>query len=729
MNRTARFVALAAAVLVALLGTVTAQADVRLPHIFGSHMVLQRDIALPVWGWADAGEAVEVKLGGGAAVATTAGADGKWKLALPAAPAGGPVNLTITGKNAIVLEDVLIGEVWICSGQSNMAMVVASCNDFEQERAAADHPRIRHIEVPRVPQGFPVDDFEGAWQVCDPDTVGSFTACGYFMAHKLLEELDVPIGLVNTSWGGTRIEPWTPPVGFAQVPALDSIYQQVMRTHPTSDGYKQLLGDYLARNEAWVARAKEALADETPLEPSPEYPGELLPMRSEGQPTTLYNGMVHPLLPFAMRGAIWYQGESNRGEGTLYTEKMKALVGGWREVWGQGQFPFYYVQIAPYEYGTENPYVLPTFWEAQTAALSIPNTGQVITTDVADYKDIHPRNKQAVGLRLALLALNGTYGKTDVVCNGPTFKSMAIEGDKLRLSFDNVGGGLASRDGRPLDWFEIIGEENGFVKADAVIDGDTVVLSSPEVTKPVAMRFAWHKSAEPNFMNQEGLPAVPFRAGEVPTRDYLALEVKEAKDYKPVYSLDLAKLGAEIAYDEDYSAQVIDPFDRIAYFLELTGEDGKTQWVYVSMDAFTDDVKKIGIPTVASKALFQQRVANMNVLSNVAGIATGEGLPGGNIEFWPHNYGPPNAAGIPNASGDVWDFGDQYGAPEDGYGCMQVHNHQAQQTVFALNTWKSGGGADLGIGNSDGDTRDWTFKHNAGSYVQKRLRVLVRTKQ
>jgi len=729
MNKTHRWTLSATAIVVAMVSTMTAQADVRLPHVFGSHMVLQRDRPLPVWGWADAGEAVQVKLGDLAAASATAGPDGKWQVSLPPTAVGGPYNLTVSGKNTIVLDDVVLGDVWVCSGQSNMEMVVASCNNAEQEIAAANYPDIRHIKVPRVAAGFPQEDFDGAWEVTSPDTAGHFTACGYFMARHLYEKLRVPIGLINTSWGGTRIEPWTPPVGFADVPALDSIYKQVMLTNPRTEDYKQKLTQYLLDTETWIEKAKEALMSEAPLtEPSPAYPAEILPMTSHGQPTTLYNAMVSPLLPFAFRGAIWYQGESNHGEGMLYTEKMKALIGGWRKVWGQGDFPFYYVQIAPYEYGTENPYVMPTFWEAQTAALSIPNTGQVITTDIADYKDIHPKNKQAVGLRLALLALNGTYGHTDVVCNGPTFKSMSIEGDKLRLSFDNVGSGLASRDGKPLDWFEIIGKGTDFVKADAVIDGETVVLSSPEVKEPAAMRFAWHKAAEPNFMNKEGLPAVPFRAGEVPKIDYLAIKVDEAKDYKLVYSLDLAKLGANIQYDEDNSQSILGPIDRIAYFLELRNPDGTVNWVYTSMDPFTQDLKKIGIPTVQSKALFQQKVGNLNVLSNVAGIATGTRLAGGCIEFWPYNYGQPNAANIPNASGSLWDFGDQYGAPEDGYGSMQVGNFEAKQTVWAINAWKSGGSADIGIGNSDGETRDWTFKHNAGTYPEKRLRVLVHVK-
>ena len=709
--------------------SVFAQADVKLPHIFGSHMVLQRDRAVPVWGWAEAGEKVDVKLGDQPAMSATAGAQGTWRVDLPAQAAGGPFAVTVTGKNAVTLEDVLIGEVWVCSGQSNMEFTVGGAVNAGQEIAEADFPQIRHIKVPLVPAGFPARDFDAAWDVCTPKTVGAFTAVGYFFARHLNRELKVPVGLVNSSWGGTAIEPWTPPVGFAQVPALKGISDRVALTDPHSDGYKQILRDYLEKQlEPWLAQAKDTLATEKPLDAAPPYPDAIKPLASNGLPTGLYDGMIAPLIPFAIRGALWYQGESNHGDRMLYTEKMKALIGGWRTVWKQGDFPFYYVQIAPFGYG-EDPYVLPSFWEAQAAALSIPNTGMAVINDISDLKDIHPTNKQDVGKRLALIALANTYGRPDVVYSGPTLKSLAQEGSKLRVRFDNVGSGLVSRDGKPLTWFEIIGPDADFTQADALIDGDSVVLSSPQVANPCAVRFAWNRDAEPNLSNKEGLSAGAFRAGEVPKVDYLAIKVPEAKSYKVIYDLDLAKLGAQINYDADNPEKVAGPFDRIAYCLELQEAHKPAQYVYVSMDAFTDDLAKIGIPTLASKTLFQCNVANMNVVSNVPGIVTGTGLAGGNIEFWPNNYGPPNTAGVPNASNDLWDFGDQVDAGKvDGYGSMQVHNHEAKQTIFAINNWKSGDRADIGIGNSDGKTRDWTFVGNAGSYTLKRLRVLVHPK-
>jgi sialate O-acetylesterase len=327
-----------------------------------------------------------------------------------------------------------------------------------------------------------------------------------------------------------------------------------------------------------------------------------------------------------------------------------------------------------------------------------------------------------------MLALAKTYGRANVVFSGPTYKSMSVEGNALRINFHNADG-LASRDQKPLTWFEIIdANEGGFVKANAQIEGSSVVLTAPEVKHPVAMRFAWNMLAEPNLMNSAGLPATAFRAGTVPKRDLLELHVPEARQYKLVYELDLAKLGSTISYDADNRAKLQQAFDRVAYFLELQGEDGTTQFVYASMDAFANSLEKIGIPTVESGAHFQQNIAHLNVYSNVRGIASGTNFAGGNIEFWPNNYGQGNSANVPNASNDVYDFGDEPVDPPNGYGSMQVHNHAAKQTLFAINHWSAGNNADIGIGNQSNGNPDWTFAANAGSYKAKRLRVFVRPK-
>jgi len=712
--------------------TQAARAEVRLPRVFSSHMVLQQEKPLAVWGWAQPNETVKVQLAANSQQ-VKANERGEWKATLPALKAGGPYTMTVSGSSTVQFEDVMIGEVWLCSGQSNMEMGVGVSKAAKEEVAAANHPGIRLLKVTKSWKPEPQDDIEGTWKPCTPQTIaeggwGGFSACAYYFGRELHKKLGVTVGLIDSSWGGTRIESWTPPEGFAVVPALERDYELVQLSDRRTARYRQRLEQFLQETERWLAVARQALTERKIVPTMPTYPAELQAPHHLQQATALYNGMIHPLHPFALRGAIWYQGESNRAEGMLYAERMKALIGGWRQVWGEGEFPFYYVQIAPYNYN-ENPEIVGEFWEAQSAAQVVPNTAMAVVNDIGDLKDIHPANKQEVGRRLALLALARTYGHDKLVCSGPAFKSMTIEGDRLRLSFDHIGGGLASRDGKPLNWFEVIdAEEGGFVKADARIDGTTVVLSAPDVKHPVAMRFAWSMLAEPNLMNAEGLPASAFRAGKEPKRELLELKVPEAKDYQLVYDLDLGKLGAQINYEADNHGKVQKPFDRIAYFLELQGADRNTQYLYVSMDAFTETLGKLGVPTVQSGAHFQQNVANMNVYSNVKGIVTGTGLAGGNIEFWPNNYGPANSANVLQASAQVWDFGDEPSGPADGYGSMQVHNHDAKQTLFAVNHWKEGDRADVGIGNQAKGNPDWTFAGNAGSYKAKRLRVLVRCK-
>lgn len=696
-------------------------ADVTLPAIFSDHMVLQQKQPIRVWGWGAKGEAVEVSLAGNS-VKTEVNDAGKWEVKLPQLDASQkPLKLVVKGNNTLEFNDVLIGEVWLCSGQSNMEWSVAASSNAGAEIAAAKYPLIRHIKVPLVQSNVPLDNFNGSWQVCSPETAAGFTACGYFMARKLHQELNIPIGLVNSSWGGTRVEPWTPPVGFQRVPALQDIYQSVVGRTPGSPAYVSRLEKYIADLEQWTVTAKGKLKAKEVITPSPSYPAELAPFTSNQDPTMLYNGMIHSVVGYGIRGAIWYQGESNHAEGMLYLEKKKALIGGWRELWGQ-EFPFYYVQIAPYHYGSEDPSILAKFWEAQAAVQSIPKTGMVVTNDIATVNDIHPPNKQDVGLRLALLALKNDYGKSDLVANSPEVLKIETVKNELVLHFKNSGGGLKTRDGKAPTHFEVVGVgSKGFQPAVARIDGDKVVLTSDKVKEPVAFRYAWDKLAEPNLCGGTGLPVGACRGGEVP--DFLST-LPIAKEYRLVYDLDLSKLGPDIKYDVDRSGS-IEKFERVGYLLELTAAGGEERNVFVAMDAFTKDVKKIGIPTFASGASFQQLVTGLEVYSNVAGVAQGE-FEKGNIEFWPDNYAKDNSASVPGASNDVYDWGDAKFLPVDGYGSMQVHNYAKEHTLFAINHWRTGGGADLGIGNSTGETRDWTFTGNAGSYSSKRLRVFVK---
>lgn len=713
-------------------GTQNARAEVTLPHVFGSHMVLQRDRPIMIWGWATPHETVTVQLGTVTETAK-ANAKGEWKLSLPSMPAGGPYTLTVSGSSTVTYDDVMIGEVWLCSGQSNMEFGLGKADHAKEEIANANHPGLRLLLVQHNWTALPQNDIDGSWKVCTPQTVTEggwegFSAVAYFFGRELNQQLGVTVGLIESDWGGTRIESWTPPEGFAEVPSLKEEYNKVLTGDPASRLHRKRLQAVLGQYDQWLHAARAAEQANALVPPVPQYPDDLLPPHDLQQATALYNGMIHPLIPYTLRGAIWYQGEANEAEGLKYAERMRALIRGWRTLWDEGNFPFYFVQIAPYNYGTP-PEKLAEFWEAQTRASQVnPDTGMAVVNDIGNFNDIHPTDKQDVGHRLALLALANTYGRHNLVSSGPTFKSMGIRGNTLRLEFNNVGSGLASRDGKPLNCFEIIDadSDDGFVPADARIDGDTVVLTAPGVEHPVAMRFDWGVMAVPNLMNREGLPAGSFHAGVEPRRDWLRAHVPEAMDYRLVYDLDLTKMSDPIIYSADYHERIKTAFDRIAYFVELRDANDRSQDIYVSMDAFTNDASKIGVPFYGSGEFYQENVTNLDVFSNVKGIVTGDDLSGGNLEFWPNNYTQQNSAHVPNASDDVFDFGDEPTDPADGYGSMQVHNHDARQTLFAINHWSQGAQGDVGIGNQPTNNPDWTFAANAGNYTSMRLMVFVR---
>jgi len=482
-----------------------ATANVKLPHVFGSHMVLQQQKPLPIWGWALPGEKVTVLLAHHK-VSAQANARGEWLVMLPEMKAGGPYILTVQGKNTITLKDILIGEVWLGSGQSNMQWNVTKAQNPDQEIAAANYPNIRLFLVPNIRSGLPQADLNAAWQPCSSKTVEKFSAVLYFFGRHLHRELKIPVGLIASSWGGTRIEPWTPPVGFASVEQLKSITEQVEQTN---QDYLEAVEDSLEAVESWVDRAGKAASKNQDIKPMPDF---VLPTHKNSNitsPTAIYNSMIHPLVPFALRGVIWYQGESNNGEGMMYFLKKKALIQGWREVWKMNDLAFYFVQLAPYKYGG-SPYNLPELWEAQTASLSLPHTGMAVTNDIGNVGDIHPRNKQDVGKRLALWALAKNYNRKEIAYSGPLYKSMTREGDKIRIRFRHIGTGLMARDGKELNWFEIA-DQSSYYPARAQIDGDTILVSSDQVSRPQAVRFAWHQTAEPNLQNKQGLPASPFR--------------------------------------------------------------------------------------------------------------------------------------------------------------------------------------------------------------------------
>ncbi len=713
---------------VMLLATTVNAQELKLPLVFSDHMVLQQAVKAPIWGWAAPGSDVTITFAG-QTLNAKADASGKWQTAFaPLKASAESAELKVSsGDQTLTLSDVLVGEVWLCSGQSNMEWTVSRSNNPDQEIANAKHPLIRHIKPARNPQMMPQEAFKDAkWTVCSPETVANYTAVGYFFARHLQAELNVPIGLLNCSWGGTRIEPWTPRIGFKIVTETNDIYEDVLVKDPTSQQYKAVADAYLNAVNSWLDASKAEVTAQKTISTPPSYPKQIQPYTSHQSPTMLYNGMVNPLVPFAIKGSIWYQGESNHGEGMRYVDKTKALVEGWRQVWGIKDLPYYYVQIAPYQYGSEDPKRLADFWVAQAEIeKQIPNTGMVVVSDIGNLKDIHPKNKQDVGKRLANFALVKDYGKTGIVYHGPVFKSFKQDGDKLVVTFDHVGSGLAARDDQPINEFQIGSAEKTWTDAKATIVGtDSIELTAEGLTAPCIVRFAYHKLATPNLMNKEGLPAQTFMAGEMPKWDNLSKNVEESTKFQLMYDMDLTKLDQNVNYDVPNTTGYTGKFSRIAYYLELGNTLEDLKWVYVSMDAFTDDAGKIGIPKFGTKAEFQMPVKNLNIYSNVEGLKTGNGVEG-NIEFWPNNYGGGNAKNVPGASSSKYDFGDQISQPQNGYGCMQVHNTKLKQTIFALNKWTNGNNADMGIGNSSGAHPDWTFSNAGKNYTVKRLRVLV----
>ncbi|MDD2599087.1 MAG: sialate O-acetylesterase [Kiritimatiellae bacterium] len=708
------------------LAVATAWAEVKLPSIFSSHMVLQQGQSIPVWGWAEAGEQVTVSFAG-QTVQTTADKAGLWRLELKALTASAqPAVLTVKGSNTITIDDVLVGEVWFCSGQSNMEWSMSRIANAKDEIPKADNPLIRHFKADKKASALPLDNVPSQWVLTTPATIPGHSAVAYMFGRRLHQALNVPVGLINSSWGGTRIEPWTPASGFEGIPALADIKKMVDTANPTTELHKKTLNAYLIELDNWKAAATLSSQEGRVLPPPPAFPPHLILPSGHQQPTVLYNAMVAGLVPYAIKGAIWYQGESNRGEGMLYLEKTKALVEGWRKEWGLPNLPYYMVQLAPYKYGGSET-ALPEIWEAQSAAAKvIPHVGYTVINDIATLGDIHPPNKQDVGLRLANQALNRTYNQKEIEWSGPTYKGYQIQGAKIRVAFD-FAGGLKTRDGKAPDWFEISGADCNFVKADAVIDGETVVISSPEVTSPTALRFAWHQLAEPNLVNHLGLPTGAFRDGKTMELDD-AKTLKELAGFKPLYEIDLATSPGFAAKPPVYTidnSKTIGEFKQVAYLLQLQDKSGAIQYVMTAMDAFTPNPIELAIPRLSAKTRLQTKVANLTVRSNVKGVPALTHDNGGCIEFCALNYGTPAAAGLPGGDSRKYDFDDTF-SDDGGYGCLQIHSWKARTTLLAINNF-NGGVLDIGIGNNTkGEHPDYTFMKNGGDYTTRRLTIFVK---
>ena len=709
-----------------------ARADVRLASLFSDNMVVQRETSAAFWGWAQPGEKIAVSGSWGAAASATAAADGTWSLKLKTPAAGGPFTITVKGQNTIELKNVLSGEVWLCSGQSNMGMTVGGVTNAPAEIAAANYPQIRLLSVNLTTANEPQKECKvRGWEICASNNVGAFTAAGYFFGRKLHKDLKVPVGLINSSWGGTCIEAWT----SWDVQKDDPAMQALKKSWDERDKAYTPEADQKQFEAAKQALAAWNKGDKKTSAPRPRLQGQ--PLKSQNYPANLFNAMINPLVPFAIKGAIWYQGEANSGRGKEYRGQLERLIVNWRTQWGT-EFPFYFVQLpnfmAPWQSPVEDggwPQIRESF--AKTAK-EVPNTGMAITIDIGEEKDIHPKNKQDVGDRLGRVALRKTYGLKGFAWSGPVAESCKFAAGKAVIRFDNGDAPLAVKGGGKIVGFALTGADGLTVSADAVIAGkDTVVVSSPQVPEPAVVHYAWaNNPVGVNLANAEGLPASPFRFGEMPKFDVFAkLLPDEAKAYKILYAFDplagkLTDGGTRFVYDADNSAQLKGPFKKVAYFLALRDRAGATSYAFVAMDPFTTDVAMLGVPSVASGAKFQQQVTGVSVKSNAKGVTAGEFAEGCNIEFYPSNFGSQNAAKIPGAEEGVYDFGDSVDAKGGaGYGAMQIHNWKAKQSILCFNRFGGGHTCDLGLGNSEGKTRDWTFTSSAKDVSQGQFLVLV----
>ena len=502
--------------------SLSANAEVRMAGIFSDNMILQRDMKVPVWGWADPGEEVTVSFAG-QTKSTKADKGGKWMVRLDKLDASAEGRELKAGKQ--VCKNVVVGEVWLCSGQSNMEWKLTSTANGGDFAKKANFPNIRLVTTPRKALKYPISDLDLQWQICSPSTIGGFSSVGYHFGRKLHEELDVPVGLINSSWGGTKVEPWTPPEGFAKVKELSEISEKLETELPGSKAQQKAAEETIKHVKAWLSQAEVAVENKELLPVMPEIPTAKV---SHQDPTRIYNAKIHPIVPFGIKGAIWYQGESNRKDGTDYFFKKKALIEGGREIWDY-ELPFYFVQLASWKQDKKDPEGgdgWAPLWEAQVRTMSLPKTGMASAVDLLDKhnpNDIHPKNKMDVGYRLARWALANDYGQKDLVTSGPIYKSHKVKGNTIEISFDYVGGGLmvGKKDGMEptvedteseLKRFSVSDKEGKWHWADAKIEGDKVIVSCKDVAEPVAARYAFTMNpAGLNLYNKDGLPASPFR--------------------------------------------------------------------------------------------------------------------------------------------------------------------------------------------------------------------------
>jgi len=496
-----------------LIAVQSAAADVSLPAIISDGMVLQRAMKVPLWGWADLGEKVTVTLEG-KQYSAVADNNREWMLRIEPHEAGGPFEIIVAGRNTITLKNVLFGDVWLCGGQSNMGWGVGNSATPEQI-ARINYPNMRQFGEHVRPNITPQRIVPGGWRIADPKNVGEFCAVGFWFAEKLQQELNVPIGLIQTSHGSSSGETWIPRETLLGDPDFAPMFER-----DKAADMPRLQAEYDAAMVKWKASAEEARAKGQSKPAKPWEPKEKYAYILRHSPGYCFNGGISPVIPFGLKGVLWYQGESNSGRAYQYRKVLPLLISQWRKLWNQGDFPFLIVQISSYLAIQDEPG--DSDWaelrEAQVlTAKNVPNCGYGVSLDVGDAKDPHPRNKWDVGKRMALVALATVHGK-DIEYSGPVFNSVEFKDGKAILKFDHADGMRAGREGsnEPLRGFSVAGEDRKFHWADAEIVGQTVVLACKDVPKPVAVRYAWASNPVCNLYNKAGLPAGTFRTDEWP---------------------------------------------------------------------------------------------------------------------------------------------------------------------------------------------------------------------
>ncbi len=527
--------------------TSVARDEISLPNVIGDHMVLQQDIAAPIWGEGVPGEKITVTLGN-QKKSTTADDKGKWAVKLDPLKSGGPFQMTIAGSSTLILSDIWVGEVWVCSGQSNMTWEVLSSTGSTKTIAESNDPQLHLFNIPRSTSDKSGRDVNTQWTVATPTTTPRFSAVAYYFGAELRKSLNVPVGLIHSSRSGSPVESWTP---MATMRASDD-YTLLLKTwdkmianfavfqnayeHKDGKALMQVWGEtvsdyptykknYEDKINGWMAAAQKAKAEGKPEPALPGPPPEPVSPDSMYRPGVLYDRMIAPLQPYGIRGVIWYQGEANTDQAWAYRKLFPNLIQSWRTTWAQGDFPFLFVQLA--NFGATTPQPAESAWaelrEAQALALSVPNTGMATAVDIGTGGDIHPPNKRDVGLRLALVAKAKVYGKQEIVYCGPIYDTMKIEGGKIRISFLNAEGltarnvtslGVALQGEISPQGFAIAGGDKKWLWASAKLDGKTVIVWNDQIPKPVAVRYAWSDDPAINLYNGAGLPAMPFRTDD-----------------------------------------------------------------------------------------------------------------------------------------------------------------------------------------------------------------------